>query len=150
MRTRVAPARRAFCRVSVKISWRLDVKNLVTRLSALSWTRARIGAAGGMAVYVMRGLHDGMGKAEAPPPGGVRGGALTGRRAVQTRRRNSGISSPSPSSWPLTLPALLRITVGLPSAVGTAFSVSMVSTISGGVGAPAASASGPSASPVRS
>ena len=37
---RVAPARRAFCRSSVKIAQRLSVKSLGTRLMALPCTRA--------------------------------------------------------------------------------------------------------------
>ena len=44
--TQVAPARRAFCSSSLKMSAGVDEKNLVTRRSAPSWTRARIGTAG--------------------------------------------------------------------------------------------------------
>ena len=66
--TRVAPARREFWRVSRKISIGRDAQNFVTRLSALSWTRARMVAPGGMAVCVMCGLPDWVGQTKKPRP----------------------------------------------------------------------------------
>ena len=54
MRTRVAPARRAFCNFSRKISPRVAANVRVIRLTALSWMRARIVGAGGGAEGLMQ------------------------------------------------------------------------------------------------
>ena len=53
-RTRVAPARRAFCRVSENTSPMLAAKVLVTRRMALSWMRARMVGVGVSFMYGLR------------------------------------------------------------------------------------------------